>query len=131
MVARIESLILEKGMDDALCRADAYVKAGADAVMIHSRKKSPEEIKLFCNLFRTRNKTTPIVLVPTSYSSVTEQEIKDMGANIVIYANHLLRASYPAMRDTARMILEKERCYESEQQLLSIKEILELIPGTI
>ena len=130
IIARIESLILEKGMDDALERARAYVKAGVNGIMIHSRKKSPDEIFLFSKLFREISENIPLVCVPTSYSQVKEEELINNKFNIVIYANHLLRASYPAMRQVAESILENERCFEAEKDLISIKEILNLIPGT-
>ena len=97
IIARIESLILEKGMDDALNRAFAFIKAGADGIMIHSRKSEPTEVIEFVNKFRASNKTTPIVVVPTSFNSVTEDEWKKLGVNIVIYANQLMRAEVPAM----------------------------------
>lgn len=128
LIARVESLILEAGMEDALARAFAYVEAGADGIMIHSRKKTPDEIFEFADRFRSKDKETPLVVVPTSYSSVYEEELKAHGINIVIYANHLLRAAFPAMKKAACSILENERCYEAEPDCLSIKEILSLIP---
>ena len=126
--ARIESLILEKGMDDALKRAYAFVDAGADAIMIHSRKKDPSEIKEFISLFRNNDKTTPIVLVPTSFNSVTEEEWKELGANIIIYANQLMRAEVPAMQKAAETILEHHRAEECDEFLMPFKEIIRLIP---
>lgn len=128
LIARVESLILEAGMDDALERAFAYVEAGADGIMIHSRKTAPDEIFEFADAFRSRDTKTPLVVVPTSYSSVYEDELKAHGINIVIYANHLLRAAFPAMKKVACSILENERCYEASEDCLSIKEILSLIP---
>ncbi len=128
LIARVESLILEAGMEDALERAFAYVEAGADGIMIHSRKNTPDEIFEFADRFRSKNTKTPLVVVPTSYSSVYEDELKAHGINIVIYANHLLRAAFPAMRKVACSILENERCYEASEACLSIKEILSLIP---
>jgi len=130
IIARIESLILESGMDDALSRAKAYIEAGADAIMIHSCKKDPEEIFEFCRTFRQSDRQTPIVAVPSSYNIVTEAELSESGVNIVIYANHMLRASYPAMSQVAQSILENGRSYECADQCISIKEILNLIPGT-
>lgn len=130
IIARIESLILDKGMDDALDRAAAYVTAGADAIMIHSRRKDPSEVFDFAKRFRAIHDSVPLVCVPTSYSLVTEQELADRGFNIVIYANHLMRASCPAMKRVAQEILEHGRSHESDSRLLSINEILELIPGT-
>ena len=127
--ARIESLILEQGMEDALKRAFAFVEAGADAVMIHSRKKDPSEIKEFIEKFRASEKTTPIVLVPTSFNSVTEEEWKELGANIIIYANQLMRAQVPAMRKAAELILENHRAQECDSMLMPFKEIIRLIPA--
>jgi len=130
IIARIESLILDKGMDDAIARANAYVVAGADGVMIHSRKKEPDEVLAFCEIFRKEHPNVPIVVVPTSYNQITAKELSEAGINVVIYANHMLRAAYPGMMRTAMSILEHDRSYEAEKDLLSIKEILELIPGT-
>ena len=126
--ARIESLILERGMDDALERARAYVKAGADAIMIHSRKKQADEIFAFLDKFRAENNYTPIVLVPTSFNSVTEEEFKARGANIVIYANQLMRASFPAMKAVAESILTHRRALECDELCMPFKEIIRLIP---
>ena len=126
--ARIESLILEQGMDDALARAFAFSEAGADAIMIHSRKKDPAEIFEFVEKFRQKNKTTPIVVVPTSFNTVTEQEFKDRGVNVVIYANQLTRTGFPAMQDAARTILENHRAKECDDKCMSIKDIITLIP---
>ena len=127
--ARIESLILEQGMEDALTRAFAFVDAGADAIMIHSRKKDPSEIQEFIEKFRTKDKTTPIVLVPTSFNSVTEEEWKERGANIIIYANQLMRAEVPAMRKAAETILEHHRAEECDAMLMPFKDIIRLIPA--
>ena len=130
IVARIESLILGAGMDDALIRADEYIKAGADAIMIHSREKDPSEITEFMIKFRAADADTPVVVVPTSFNSVTIEEFEDMGVNIVISANHMLRSAYPAMLKVANSILANGRTLEAEPDCMSIKEILELIPGT-
>ncbi|QWC97185.1 phosphoenolpyruvate mutase [Polynucleobacter paneuropaeus] len=130
IIARIESLILDKGMDDAILRARAYVNAGAHGIMIHSRRKSPDEIFEFARLFRIEFPSIPLVCVPTSYNHVTEKELEQRGFNIVIYANQMLRASYPAMRRVALSILENGRSLEVDDALISINEILELIPGT-
>ncbi len=130
VIARIESLILEKGMDDALKRAGAYVDAGADGIMIHSRQKQPDEIYEFAKHFRSDFASVPLVSVPTSYNAVTEAELAERGFNIVIYANQLLRASYPAMQRVAKSILENSRSFEADRDLISINEILALIPGT-
>jgi phosphoenolpyruvate mutase len=127
--ARIESLILEQGMEDALTRAFAFAEAGADAIMIHSRKKDPSEIQEFIEKFRAKDKTTPIVLVPTSFNSVTEEEWKKRGANIIIYANQLMRAEVPAMQKAAEMILECHRAEECDSMLMPFKDIIRLIPA--
>ena len=126
--ARIESLILEQGMEDALERAFAFVDAGADAVMIHSRKKDPAEIFEFVERFRERDKQTPIVVVPTSFNTVTEEEFKERGVNIVIYANQLTRTGFPAMQNAAKMILENHRAKECDDICMPFKEIIRLIP---
>ena len=127
--ARIESLILEKGMDDALTRAFAFVKAGADAIMIHSRKKDPNEIFEFIDNFRKKDNITPIVIVPTSFNSIKEEEWKKRGVNIIIYANQLTRSGFPAMEKAAKMILEKHRAKEVDEALcMPIKDIISLIP---
>lgn len=126
--ARIESLILEQGMDNALERAFAFSEAGADAIMIHSRKKDPAEIFEFVQKFREKNNTTPIVVVPTSFNTVTEAEFKERGVNVVIYANQLTRTGFPAMQDAARTILENHRAKECDDKCMSIKEIITLIP---
>jgi phosphoenolpyruvate phosphomutase / 2-hydroxyethylphosphonate cytidylyltransferase len=130
VIARIESLILETGMEDALLRANAYISAGADAIMIHSRHKSPSEIFEFCEKYSKFSQKVPLVAVPSSYNEVTEKELEQRGVNIVIYANQLLRASYPAMHETAESILNFGRSFEADENLLPISSILELIPGT-
>ena len=126
--ARIESLILEKGMDDALERAFAFVEAGADAIMIHSRKKDPLEIFEFVEKFRDKDNRTPIVVVPTSFNTVTEEEFKERGVNIVIYANQLTRTGFPAMQNAAKTILEHHRAKECDDMCMPIKDIITLIP---
>ena len=127
IIARIESLILKQGMDDAIKRAKAYVGAGADGIMIHSRESDPAEIFEFCCKFREFS-NLPLVVVPTSFNQVYEEEFAEIGVNIVIYANHLIRSAYPSMKHTAELILENERCKEADDECLSIKEILTLIP---
>lgn len=129
IIARIESLILGKGQDDAFERAKAYLEAGADGIMIHSRERLPDEIFEFCDRYATLENRKPLVAVPSSYNTVTEQELQDRGVNIVIYANQLLRSAYPAMVDTAKSILTHQRSAECDANMLSIKEVLELIPG--
>ncbi len=126
--ARIESLILERGMEDALERAFAFAGAGADAIMIHSRKKDPAEIFEFVEKFRAKDALTPIVVVPTSFNTVTEEEFKQRGVNVVIYANQLTRSGFPAMQNVARTILANHRAKEADDMCMSIKEIITLIP---
>ena len=127
IIARIESLILKKGMDDAIKRAEAYVDAGADGIMIHSRENEPDEIFEFCDKFREFAPDIPLVVVPTSFNQVYENELAEKGVNIVIYANHLIRSAYPSMKETAELILENERCKEADERCLPIKDILTLI----
>lgn len=127
IIARIESLILEQGMEDALARAFAFVKAGADGIMIHSRKKDPAEICEFCDKFRASDPKTPIVVVPTSFNTITEEELAGHGVNIVIYANQLTRSAFPAMQQTAEDILRYHRAKEVDDRLMSIKNIITLI----
>lgn len=127
IIARIESLILERGMEDALKRAEAFVEAGADGIMIHSRKKDPAEILQFCDKFREKNKTTPLVVVPSSFNEITEEELSQHGVNIVIYANQLTRSAFPAMEQTAKDILRHHRAKEVDDRLMPIKEIISLI----
>lgn len=126
--ARIESLILEKGMKDATDRARAYVDAGADAIMIHSRSLKPDEVFEFIRQFRETDEATTIVLVPTTYNTVYEEEFKEKGANVVIYANHLTRTGFPAMQDAAKTILETHRGKECSEKCMSIRDIITLIP---
>lgn len=127
IIARIESLILERGMEDALARAFAYVEAGADGIMIHSRKKSPDEILEFCKSFRAQDRRTPIVVVPTSFNSITEEELAENGVNVVIYANQLTRSAFPAMQETAVEILKNHRALEVDSKLMPFQDIIRLI----
>lgn len=127
IIARIESLILEKGMEDALMRARAFVQAGADGIMIHSRKKDPSEILEFCDRFREEDSKTPVVVVPSSFDEITEEELSEHGVNIVIYANQLTRSAFPAMQKTAEDILRYHRAKEAGERLMPIKEIITLI----
>ena len=129
IIARIESLILKTGLDDAMRRARAYIEAGADGIVIHSKENNPDEVFQFCKEFRKLEMQVPLVVIPTSYSQVKESELMDMGVNMVIYANHLIRSAYPAMVNTAQSILENERALEAEKSCMPIKEILTLIPG--
>ena len=127
IIARIESLILEKGQEDALRRADAYVAAGADGIMIHSRAKTPDEVLAFCDAFHASHPDIPIVAVPSSYNTITEAELAAHGVRIVIYANQLTRSAFPAMEETARSILVHHRAHEADQNLMPIKDIIRLI----
>lgn len=127
IIARIESLILERGMEDALERARAFVTSGADGIMIHSRKKDPTEIIEFCDKFRAENKETPLVVVPSSFNTITEEKLAEHGVNIVIYANQLTRSAFPAMQQTAMDILKYHRAKEVDDRLMPIKQIITLI----
>ena len=129
IIARIESLILQQGMDDALARAKAYTKAGVDAIMIHSKESKPDEILEFCKKYNQFERKVPIVVVPSSFDTIYESELAEAGVKVVIYANQLLRSAYPSMVNTAKLILTHQRAYESRPNLMSIKEILTLIPG--
>tara|TARA_B110000438_G_C15796206_1_gene642965 strand:- start:897 stop:2204 length:1308 start_codon:yes stop_codon:yes gene_type:complete len=127
IIARIESFILKKGLNDALKRAELYSKAGADAILIHSKEKSPKEIFLFAKKFKKSKNFIPLVSVPSTYSKVYEKELIKNGFKIVIYANHLLRAAYPAMEFAAKKILENGRSFEIENKIISINKIINLI----
>lgn len=130
IIARIESFICGKGLEDAMERAMAYIDAGADGIMVHSKERSGEDIKSFCLRLKELRPFVPIVLVPTTYDHFTVEELSGLGANIIIYANHMLRAAYPAMVKVAKSILENERSLEANNLCIPIKDILELIPGT-
>lgn len=129
IIARCESLILEQGLEDALARCHAYVRAGADGVMIHSKSKTPDEVYAFCDAFRKTDAKTPIIVVPTTYNGETEEQLAAHGINVVIHANHLIRSAFPAMQATARSILENGRSKEADALCMSIKEILTLLPN--
>ena len=129
IIARIESFILGNGLPDALQRAEAYINAGADGVMIHSKSKEPNEIISFCKEYKKLKKIVPLVVVPSTYNRITEKELIDIGVNVVIYANHLLRSSYPSMVNTTKSILKNKRSYEANDNCLPIKQVLELIPN--
>ena len=129
IIARIESLVLEKGIKDAVIRAKAYIKAGADAIMIHSIDKTPKEIFKFCKIYNEFKNRKPLIVVPTTFNSVKEKELIKHGVNMVIYANHLFRSIYPNMLTTAKTILKFNRSKEAEKNLMTINEILDLIPG--
>jgi len=129
IIARVESLILNKGLDDALVRTEAYIKSGADGIMIHSKEKNGKEIIEFCNKYSKLRNKVPLIVVPSTFSHLTENDLSQLGVNIVIYGNHLIRSAYPAMVNVAESILDNERCKEaSEKYCMPIKEILTLIP---
>jgi len=128
IIARIESLILKKGMDDALNRVKAYIEAGADGILIHSKEKTPDEVLKFCGEYSKLERDVPLFVVPTTYSQITEQELIDAGVRVVIYANHLLRSAYPAMVKTAESLLINQSACEAEKNCMTIHEILKLIP---
>ena len=129
IIARIESLILKAGMEDAIQRAKAYIETGVDGIMIHSKEKTPDEILEFCDIYKTFDRKVPLIVVPSTYDTITEDELADHGVNVVIYANQLLRSAYPAMLNTAKKILTYKRAYETREQMMPIKEILTLIQG--
>ena len=130
IIARIESLILKNGLDDALRRAKAYIDSGADGIMIHSKEKTSNEIIEFCKEYKKFDIKVPLVVVPTTYNQIYEDELIEAGVNVVIYANHLLRSAYPAMVEVAKSILISGRSFEVNNKCLPIKEILTLIPET-
>jgi phosphoenolpyruvate phosphomutase len=130
VIARIESLVLDAGIEDAILRAEKYIEAGADGIMISSRSASGDDVLEFCLRYKELNTKVPLVAVPSTYNIVSEDQLLEAGVNIVIYANHLLRAAYPAMLKTANLILENGRSFEADSEMMSIKDILELIPGT-
>ena len=130
VIARIESLILGNGINDAIARSKKYIKAGADAIMIHSKKEKPSEIKQFCKSYNLLTNRVPLVLVPTTYNSMKEDVMIKLGVKVVIYANHLMRSTIPSMKNTALSILKNQRSFEIEKKILSIADILDLIPGT-
>jgi phosphoenolpyruvate mutase len=130
IIARIESLIIGKTQTDALKRAEAYINAGASAIMIHSKETDGKDIKAFCEAYNKFENRKPLMLVPTSYNDVYEKELVDWGANIIIYANHLLRAAAPAMEQAAKVILENGRASEVEAICTTIDDFLKMIPGT-
>lgn len=129
IISRIESLIANAGMDEALKRAKAYIEAGTDGIMIHSRKKDGKEIFEFMKEYQKFDYKVPAISVPSSYNQFTEQELIDAGFNIVIYANHLLRSAFPAMKKTAESILTHKRSLEADEYCMSIKEILDILPN--
>ena len=129
IIARIESLILKQGIDNALIRAKAYINAGADGIMIHSKERDGKEIIEFCKKYKSFDNKVPLVAIPSTFSHITEDEFRELGVNIVIYGNHLIRGAYPAMVKISESILKHDRCKEaSEKYCMSIEEILTLIP---
>ena len=129
IIARIESLILKNGMDDAIKRAKAYIDAGADGIMIHSKEPSPKEVLDFCREYKKLKNRVPLAVVPSTYNIITEEELQNAGVNLVIYANQLIRSAYPAMVKAAESILKNHRAHEAEELCMPIKDILHLIPG--
>jgi phosphoenolpyruvate mutase len=127
IIARIESLILGKSIKDALYRAEKYSAAGADAIVIHSKEKTPKEIFEFAKLFKKSKFYKPMIAIPSTYSKTYEKELIKHDFKIVIYANHLLRASYKAMHETAKKILINKRTFEIEKNITPINEIISLI----
>ena len=127
VIARIESFIVGKGLKDALNRAEIYSKAGADAILIHSKQKTPTEIFSFAKKFRKSKNFIPLVSVPSTYSKVYEKDLIKNGFKIVIYANQLLRAAYPAMKNTAKSILKNSRAFEADKKIIPIQKIINLI----
>lgn len=131
VIARIESLILKAGMDDAIERAKAYIDVGADGIMIHSKDDKPDEIIEFCRRYAKLKNTTALIAVPTTYCQITEEQLSDFGVNIVIYANHMLRSAYPAMVRTAKLILAGGRAQEADEFCMPISDIITLIPDSM
>ena len=127
IIARVESLILGKPLSDAITRAEQYSKAGADAILIHSKKNDPKEIFDFAKIFKKSKFFKPMIAIPSTYSTTYEKELIKNGFKIVIYANHLLRASYKAMYETAEKILTNQRAFEVEKKITSINKIISLI----
>jgi len=127
IIARVESLIAGKTVADALKRAKMYIDSGADGIMIHSKKKDPKEILEFCKRYQKFKNRIPLVAVPTTYNSITEDELKSAGVSIVIYANHLLRSGYVAMKEVAKIILSKRRAEEAEASCFPVKSIFEIV----
>ena len=129
IIARIESLILDKGMDDALRRARSYLQVGADGILIHSKMKLPDEVLTFAHSYQSFAKGCPLVVVPTTYNTITENKLMRAGIKIVIYANHLMRSAYPAMVKAAELILKHERSFEADKICIPIQKVLNLIPS--
>jgi phosphoenolpyruvate phosphomutase len=129
IIARVESLVLNKTLDDAFTRAEAYLEAGADGIMIHSKKKDGQEILEFCRRFRAAGHSAPLVVVPSTYNSVPDYELVAAGATIIIYANHMLRSAYPTMMATAKNILVNGCSKDVEKDLMPVSDLVNLFPG--
>jgi phosphoenolpyruvate phosphomutase len=131
VIARIESLILEAGLKDAIKRAQIYIDAGASGIMIHSKKETADEIFKFCSFYKKFKRKVPLIVVPSTYDIVYENQLAEAGVSIVIYANQLIRSAYPAMVDTAKKILTHQRAYEARENMMPISEIIKLIPDCL
>ena len=129
VIARIEALIAGLGEKEALKRAKAYIVAGADAIMIHSKESTFDEVRSFLRAYAKFSIKVPVVAVPTSYFHVTEKELFDEGVSICIYANHMLRASYPSMTTVAESILHHGTAAACHPSLMSVKKIITLLPN--
>jgi len=129
IIARIESLILGQGQDDAIKRAKAYINAGADGIMIHSKDTKPDEILEFCRNYNKLDTDIPLVVVPSTYGAITEKQLSDAGVSVIIYANQLLRSAYPSMKNVAETILRSQHASSVDNDCMNIKDILTLIPG--
>jgi len=129
IIARIESLILGQGQDDAIKRAKAYINAGADGIMIHSKDTKPDEILEFCENYKKLDTDIPLVVVPSTYGTITEKQLSDAGVSVIIYANQLLRSAYPSMKNVAETILRSQHASSVDNDCMNIKDILTLIPG--
>jgi phosphoenolpyruvate phosphomutase len=123
IVARVEALIAGWGMEEALRRADAYRRAGADAILIHSKLSKPDEILAFAREWAGR---APLVIVPTRYYSTPTDVFRKAGISVVIWANHVLRSATAAMQSTAREIFESETLVNVEDRIASVEEIFRL-----
>ena len=123
VVARVEALIAGKGMAEALRRADAYHRAGADAILIHSKRSTAEEVLAFMAEWR---ETCPVVIVPTMYYRTPTHEFRSAGVSVVIWANHLLRSSISAMQRTATLLYREKSLTTVEQQVVPVQDVFRL-----
>jgi phosphoenolpyruvate phosphomutase len=128
IVARIESLILGETVDQALDRANLYVQSGANAVMIHSIETDAMMLLQFLRRFRRRDTQTPLVVVPTTFNRITATQLHSEGVNVVIYANHLIRASMSAMIHTANQILHDDMSQAIDETIMPVKDLLDFVP---